>query len=357
MATQAQCFYCFECLSASFDGKEAPSLARIDELWAQYEKSKTPSTRAESEAPSTTDDDVDELDVSLDEEDEEDDDDAIGGMLVQPQTKEAASNTLRLPSISRLKALSPSPSGSTPTPSSSVSANSSNSALTNSSLSSTSTNITTPGLSPLRRPTKSSVTESYPVFVTWNVLSRHGHKSLRGCIGTFESQPLPYGLKTYALTSAFDDTRFPPIPRSLVQSLGCSLTLLGEFTPCDDAMDWTLGKHGLRISFTHRGRRLGATYLPDVAVEQGWTKEECVESLMRKAGWEGGSSGVGVARRLLRAGGATGRADSTEKKPWDEVTDFKAIRYEGLQSTATYAEWMAWRRWAEGLGQDGLQPL
>jgi len=55
-------------------------------------------------------------------------------------------------------------------------------------------------------------------------------------------------------------------------------------------MDWEHGTHGLRISFVYHGRRLGATYLPDVPVEQGWTKEETLISLMRKAGWSGRES-------------------------------------------------------------------
>lgn len=42
--------------------------------------------------------------------------------------------------------------------------------------------------------------EEFPLFVTWNTVSRSGYKSLRGCIGTFEPQELQYGLKSYALT-------------------------------------------------------------------------------------------------------------------------------------------------------------
>jgi AMME syndrome candidate gene 1 protein len=219
------------------------------------------------------------------------------------------------------------------------------------------------------------------LFVTWNTISRNGNKSLRGCIGTFEPQELSHGLKSYALTSyvffpwdvlpstgiskmrrprcspwrsAFDDTRFSPIPLSLLPSLSCSLTLLSNFELCAHAMDWMLGTHGLRISFIHRGRRHGATYLPDVAVEQGWTKEETVESLMRKAGWDGGTGTVG--RRLLRGGSSAG----TSRKPWDEVSDFQATRYQGLKASASYGEWQEWRAWVKGLG-DGrarlLEPI
>lgn len=115
-------------------------------------------------------------------------------------------------------------------------------------------------------------------------------------------------------------------------------------------MDWTLGTHGLRISFVHRGRRYGATYLPDVAVEQGWTKEETVESLMRKAGWDGGGS---AARRLLR-GAASG--NSSAGKPWDQVSDFKTVRYQGLKASANYAEWQEWRDWVLSL-DDGEEIL
>ena len=124
-------------------------------------------------------------------------------------------------------------------------------------------------------------------------------------------------------------------------SLSCSLTLLADFENCDDAMDWTVGKHGLRISFTSKGRRYGATYLPDVAVEQGWTKEETLESLMKKAGWDGGSS-RSVARRLLRG---SGRSEVDSSKPWEEVPDFKAVRYTGLKASASYAEWQEWKKW------------
>ncbi|GKU91531.1 hypothetical protein SLEP1_g5395 [Rubroshorea leprosula] len=33
--------------------------------------------------------------------------------------------------------------------------------------------------------------------------------------------------------------------------------------------------------------RLRATYLPEVAAHEGWTKVEAIESLMRKAGYDG----------------------------------------------------------------------
>ena len=39
------------------------------------------------------------------------------------------------------------------------------------------------------------------------------------------------------------------------------------------AMDWQLGKHGVWIEFEHNGKGYDGTFLPEVAVEQEWSKE------------------------------------------------------------------------------------
>lgn len=96
-----------------------------------------------------------------------------------------------------------------------------------------------------------------------------------------------------------------------------------NFTPCEHPLDWILGQHGLRISFTYHGKRYGSTYLPNVAPEQGWNKEETMVSLMRKAGWSGRSS------------------------EWRKVSDLKCIRYEGSKEDVTYRTWKDWRYWVE----------
>ncbi|KAJ5513993.1 hypothetical protein N7463_003545 [Penicillium fimorum] len=333
MANTAQCYYCFESLLASFENREPITLAAVEALWEQHEQTKKLSSLQEQ-----TEEDEEDADRQQSVNEQDEDDDSNQSLQSSSQPKQ-----LQLRSVNRLQSQL-SVSSSTATPSSAASTPSSNS------LQSTSTNITTPStVSETSQPR--SPDQRYPLFVTWNTVSRSGHKSLRGCIGTFEGQELAAGLKSYALTSAFDDTRFAPIPKSLLPSLSCSLTLLGSFEPCTNAMDWSLGTHGLRISFIHRGRRYGATYLPDVAVEQGWTKEETVESLMRKAGWDGG--GGSTARRLLR-GAASGNSSAT--KPWDQVSDFRTVRYQGLKASASYAEWQEWREWVLSL-DDGEEIL
>lgn len=101
------------------------------------------------------------------------------------------------------------------------------------------------------------------------------------------------------------------------------MTLLTDFEQAKDPMDWELGVHGLRISFYYRNRRHGSCYLPDVAPEQGWDKEETMVSLMRKAGWGG------------------------KKDRWNEVGDLKVVRFQGKAETLDYMEFKAWRDWVE----------
>ncbi|CAG8586025.1 1033_t:CDS:2, partial [Acaulospora colombiana] len=49
-----------------------------------------------------------------------------------------------------------------------------------------------------------------------------------------------------------------------------------------------VGVHGIWIEFVDdHNRRRTATYLPEVAEEQGWTKEEAIDSLLRKSGHSG----------------------------------------------------------------------
>ena len=127
-----------------------------------------------------------------------------------------------------------------------------------------------------------------PLFVTWNKrMSRSMQLQLRGCIGCLKPLLLS-SIRDYALTSALRDRRFPPIELRELPSLHCTVQLLGGFEPCA-LYDWTIGVHGLTISFVDRatnGTARSAVYLPDVIPEQGWSKVEAIDSLIRKAGCE-----------------------------------------------------------------------
>jgi uncharacterized protein (TIGR00296 family) len=124
--------------------------------------------------------------------------------------------------------------------------------------------------------------DNFPLFVSW-----HNNERLRGCIGNFHAMPLHSGLKDYAIISATKDSRFRPITAKELSQLDCSVSLLTQFEVGQDAMDWQVGKHGIWIEFHDGTAKKTATYLPEVAHEQGWTKVEAIDSLLRKGGYQG----------------------------------------------------------------------
>lgn len=347
MATPAQCYYCFECLAASYQGLEHISLTDAEELWERHEQFKKVSALQDNEESVSL-----RVSESLGQPSEDDEDMDEGDSTgVSSKSEKSGPGAMKLPSISRLQSQISSDSSSATTPSS-------NSSHTTLSSSTPTTTMTTSSSQSLQSDAsgwrcRREKDRQYPLFVTWNTVLKSGRKSLRGCIGTFEAQELAAGLKSYALTSAFEDSRFSPISSAALPSLSCSLTLLGSFEPCTNALDWILGVHGIRISFIHRGRRYGATYLPDVPVEQGWTKEQTLKSLMDKAGWDGSSEGV--TRRFLR-GSSSGNRASSSSKPWEQVSDFRVVKYQGLKASASYDDWQEWRDWVLSLG-DGSEKL
>ncbi|XP_011505395.1 PREDICTED: uncharacterized protein CG5902 [Ceratosolen solmsi marchali] len=127
--------------------------------------------------------------------------------------------------------------------------------------------------------------DPFPLFVTWKIGK---DMRLRGCIGTFNAMHLHNGLREYATTSAFKDSRFNPITKDEFSRLHVSVSILRHFEEGDNYLDWTVGMHGIRIEFhNEKGNKRTATYLPDVAIEQGWDQIQTIDSLLRKGGYKG----------------------------------------------------------------------
>lgn len=127
-----------------------------------------------------------------------------------------------------------------------------------------------------------------PLFVTWTKRVPGGEDMLRGCIGTLEPKFVHTALPEYAVISALKDRRFKPISQTELQHLTCTVSLLKEFEEASHYLDWEIGVHGIIIEFRDAdGRNYSATYLPEIAEEQKWNKEECIESLVRKSGYQG----------------------------------------------------------------------
>ena len=95
-----------------------------------------------------------------------------------------------------------------------------------------------------------------------------------------------------------------------------SVSLLVDFEKADGPLDWELGVHGIRIKYLDGRVKRGATYLPEVMQEQGWTKKEALDSLMRKSGWTG------------------------EKGAWQYIRDFELVRYKSVKTSATYDRYL-----------------
>lgn len=90
------------------------------------------------------------------------------------------------------------------------------------------------------------------------------------------------------MNSALQDRRFRPITLKEIPHLTCAVSLLTNFEVAKDYLDWEVGKHGIWIEFIQlNGQKETATYLPEVMVEQNWTKEEAIESLLRKGHFGG----------------------------------------------------------------------
>ncbi|CAN6626109.1 hypothetical protein TRVA0_010S02696 [Trichomonascus vanleenenianus] len=155
------------------------------------------------------------------------------------------------------------------------------------------------------------VGKRYPLFVTWNIKEGKEYE-LRGCIGTFRELDLEEGLKQFALTAALNDTRFEPIEASELKDLECCVTILRDFEKLEDPLDWTVGEHGVIAEFGMP--HLNATFLPDVASDQGWDKETTLLHLARKAG--------------VRA------------RSFDQLKEITVERYQGDKSRIKYNQYM-----------------
>ncbi|XP_014663725.1 PREDICTED: AMMECR1-like protein [Priapulus caudatus] len=88
--------------------------------------------------------------------------------------------------------------------------------------------------------------------------------------------------------SALKDSRFSPVNKEELPKLQVSVSVLVNFEEARDYLDWDIGKHGIRIEFSNeKGHKRTATYLPEVAPEQGWDKIQTIDSLLRKGGFKG----------------------------------------------------------------------
>jgi hypothetical protein len=116
-------------------------------------------------------------------------------------------------------------------------------------------------------------------------LHKHGH--LRGCIGHFgEDVPLHEIVAEMARAAAFEDPRFMPVSKGELGDIDIEISVLTPMRRIQNLDEFELHRHGIYIK---KGYRSG-TFLPQVADEVNWTKEEFVGHCAQdKAGigWDG----------------------------------------------------------------------
>jgi AmmeMemoRadiSam system protein A len=125
-------------------------------------------------------------------------------------------------------------------------------------------------------PASPSLSTPCGAFVTLKVGS-----DLRGCIGHITAcQPLVDAVKEVAVSSAFDDPRFPPLGPEEWPRVRIEISVLSPFERITDIRCVVIGVHGIMVRCGHKSGLL----LPQVASEQGWDREEFLSHGCRKAG-------------------------------------------------------------------------
>ena len=110
----------------------------------------------------------------------------------------------------------------------------------------------------------------------------HRAGQLRGCIGNIiGTEPLYIGVRDMAIAASTQDPRFPPLSEAELADIDIEISVLTPLKKITELDEIILGTHGVLV---RQGFNSGV-YLPQVATETGWSKEEFMNSLCaQKAG-------------------------------------------------------------------------
>lgn len=123
----------------------------------------------------------------------------------------------------------------------------------------------------------------------------HKQGQLRGCIGNFIGQQALYlTVRDMAIEAAVGDPRFAQVELSELKDIEIEISALSPLEKIEDPDKIQIGAHGVLV---RKGFRSGV-FLPQVATETGWSKEEFMSNLCaHKAGlapdaWKDGSTEI-----------------------------------------------------------------
>jgi AmmeMemoRadiSam system protein A len=100
-----------------------------------------------------------------------------------------------------------------------------------------------------------------------------------------EDQPLAQVVGAMALQAALNDQRFPALQPAELPQCEIEISVLTPFRPISGPQAIKIGRDGVVLRKAGRS----AVFLPQVAPEQGWDREQMLEQLCRKAGLPAGS--------------------------------------------------------------------
>lgn len=124
------------------------------------------------------------------------------------------------------------------------------------------------------------------------VTLRRPDGELRGCVGYIQPrEPLYKAVAVNGISAARKDWRFPPLRPQELAGLNIEVSVLTPPKPIDSYKDFTPGEEGVILEKDGHS----AVFLPEVAKEYGWTREQTLNHLAQKAGlpedaWRQGAS-------------------------------------------------------------------
>lgn len=118
-------------------------------------------------------------------------------------------------------------------------------------------------------------------------VSLHKDGALRGCIGSLKNdQPLYLTIRDMAIEAATGDPRFPAVELSELNTIDIEISVLSALKKVASAQEIQIGRHGVLVK---KGICSGV-FLPQVATDTGWSKEEFLDNLCcGKAGLDSGA--------------------------------------------------------------------
>jgi hypothetical protein len=129
---------------------------------------------------------------------------------------------------------------------------------------------------PLARGLPAHLQRKQGAFVT---IEKNGE--LRGCIGHMaEDRPLAEVVGAMVYQAAFGDPRFSPLEEDEYAAISIEISVLTPMAPIPGPDRIVVGRDGVML---RKGGR-SAVFLPQVAPEQGWGRDELLDNLCRKAG-------------------------------------------------------------------------